>query len=203
MEQDFKVCAHFQARLLFLDRTEITLFKIVHFSYTEPWCSCLAHPLSERSSFNSSFFKTLCSWLWTEGLKNRWVEHTSSHHDLFTSRKSKYGCLQQFRALREYLHIRRPPYLKLWPWAVITYMCDRITASICDSVTQTEGIHWTTEADTERSKKAVSRQQSVVSSQACWRWKHHLASWRNSLDADQHNARAVPLTMNAVIQAFL
>lgn len=160
MEQDFKVCAHFQAWLLFLDRTEITLFKIVHFSYTEPWCSCLAHPLSERSSFNSSFFKTLCSWLWTEGLKNRWVEHTSSHHDLFTSRKSKYGCLQQFRALREYLHIRRPPYLKLWPWAVIAYMCDRITASICDSVTQTEGIHWTTEADTERSKKAVSRQQS-------------------------------------------
>lgn len=35
-----------------------------------------------------------------------------------------------------------------------------ITASICDSVIQTEGIHWTTEVDTERSEKAVSRQQS-------------------------------------------
>lgn len=84
----------------------------------------------------------------------------SSHHDLFISRKSKTGCLQQFRALREYLHMRWPPYLKLWPWAFIAYMCDRITASICDSVIQTERIHWTTEVDTERSKKAVSRQQS-------------------------------------------
>lgn len=80
----------------------------------------------------------------------------SSHHT--SPRLGVYSSLELLESICTYDDLR----IWNWPWAVIAYMCDRITASICDSVTQTEGIHWTTEADTERSKKAVSRQQSAM-----------------------------------------
>lgn len=64
-----------------------------------------------------------------------------------------------------------------------------VTESQPPSVTRSHRLKEYTE-QLKRTQNEV-RKQSVVSSQACWRWKHHLASWlNNTAFADQHNARA-------------